>query len=1452
MKVKPSLFLNMSPQTIEDCSLAFARNMKLDDDGNLISDYGYKDISSMANYNIVGHIVGLDNKIYFFTATGSGSSWSNSKIVEYDELTENITPLTTAWTYSGGEIDGYVSTNQSGEKILTIGEYIEGGSNIPLKHINLKYANVRDESLYCQAPKVPIANISLYKTYIKTIPNGVYVFFIRYEIRKNVYTNWYLCSRPIFGGCCENITTLQGGLKYINLHKDSAKSFILNIDFANSNAINLYSAFQIGFIITHDEATDARIWKSFSMNTSTIYFDYEDVQETDIDNLLETTYEIYNVRNITSFKNKLYIGNYIETNFNPTDINSDLLSAITLSVEQKGSAVDYKNMKINGTSLKYNYSKGYYDSLANNSSIKQCINSNLFDFNVSNLVKVDTTELNKAATFELFWDNNNDPDIAFIHNIRNYLVNKGVFGNDFLKTIDFNNLPNLGITKADEGENIIIYRLSTSPHPWYKLSIGLSKDKQLTFAYSSVYDSSKYSSGTENWRFNYHSYIYEPVRKSGGSVDGWPARNNGFTSAACRGDIINNIKKEVKNKSFFGKCYIEVNSGAKTYKLGYSNNMDLDNYVMQHIDSDGKSVTDIDTSDSQGYNLATFDLGYANTGTINTNLASSIKIWTYNIIYDKIVGIDESGAPILNIDGEDIIVSNINVIFKKFEFDIETNELESDGESRIVTDFTVSLKTTTYRSLCSFALKSSAVSLTDYSDSTDQASTLMPLSTYDAYIHFVDEYGIITNGKLLRSSIAVPANATNRSIIELRYNIGTIPSSRYKAFFISLVNTGAIIVECFNYRKKGNTQIVNCLEIDSLLYNINDNITIIDSNGTIISPSAKYYSSGSTYPPLAFGNCGYISWNSSSDYSSSKLYIRIARNTHNENNKILTKASNYIPLISGTSAVLPGGFYGSYFCLVKKPSFELSSNCYVSGSDVYSINRDVALSLTEFKNYIQVQNSVTYFVRSNFNLNYLSLTEDINDKIFTAGSASSGVKQVAKVINSAILSFIYELKSMYKDFMNKTFKEYDTEYKIDFDNTIRVSNVLSDETFNNSIFKFRAIDYYNVPTDRGIIVNIFSIGNNIFVHTKDSFYKFDANQTIATSDSDITLQESEPFNAGISQIFDSEYGYGGIQNKQAGCVTFDSYFFYDQTSNHIFGYAGNQQVKIIDGNIYKLLSYYKPSDCKTLHDELNCRVLFEFTSSRSEHNSQTYKTFTLSYNYKTKTFVSFHDLSLVNAFSSKHKAYSYKSNLLELFNTNGDINTNVLVTRLKINKIFGNATTASIIQFGADADNYKYRKHESQFSIAVVYALKQDIKESLDSVRYVADIQKNTVEYQTTNYYDLMLFPPTTRINPVIKFYAITDRCVSSIVTTNVNDEARPNSLLDYKGFKYDMGFWTSNYFRNNINKSDIYNYGQKYNRDLDVDQNSLVYGRYFILVFEFKNDTPIKFEEIFVNSIKY
>lgn len=1443
MKVKPKLYLNMSPQTAEEGSLAFARNMKIDDDGNLVSDYGYKTISAMANYTIVGHIVGLDNKIYFFCHTLVEGSYVDN-IVEYDEVAETATPLTTTWTYSGGEIDGYVNTNQSGEKILTIGEYLPNGSEISLKHINLKFANI-EQSLYSQAPKCPTANLVLTDTYVKTIPNGVYVFFIRYKIRKDVYTNWFLCSRPIFGGTSEKITTLQGGLSYINLHKDSAKSFVFHLDFAQTANIDSYKEFQLGFIITHDEATDARMWKHFDMtqfnsNGGNIYFDYEDVEEANIDDLFETTYELYNVRNVTAFKNKLYISNYIESDFNPAGLDT-LASKITLTeVHSGGSDVNYKNLKLNGVELTYDDEKGYY-SKTKNPNMLSYMSRYSFNYDISKLVKVSSKEKQDIVKFSLIWAADKNPDIAFVFNIYNYIYGKEVFGPDYADPYEFTYITSLnwieeglGVAYAASGSNLWVYQRSANKHPW--------DDLGLTFAFGSFSagDSGKAFARQDCSYFNKFSYGEWGIDPT----YGWVTRDSGFTTTA-RSAMITKLKEDIASKSFWGKAYLEITSGANVYTIGYQDRMDLDNYA--------------------GYNsdlVVLYDYLFS-TETLSYTLQNYIQGWVYDAISNSTTfkGIDENGTPIILINGEEVRVNSISVKFKRFEFSLEIDDVE-DSDEKLYKDGRVTLKTTDYTSLCTFVIKSSSLSVTDTVGNAVQASTLMPLSTYQPYVHFVDDHNIVTNGIKLGNPITTGIAQSDKDVISLNYAISGWTANKYKSFFISLVNTGDLVMEGFDYTKNPNNNsenIVHCLEIDAMLYNINDNITVkmYNSQGILhrTITDAKYYSSGSNYPPLAFGNCGYVSFNDADDLSAYKIYIVITRNKSFENVNNLPKSSSYIPLQNTAATPLPDGYYGSWLCLVKKPSFTLSSSCYVSGKDVYAVNRNTALSLSEFKSFIQVQDSVTYFVRSNFNLNYLSLTEDITDSIFTVGSASAGVKQVAKVINSAILSFIYELKSMYKDFSNKYFRRFDSDYKIDFDNTVRVSHVLSDETFNNSIFKFSAEDYYNVPTDRGIIVNLFAIGTNIFIHTKTAFYKFDGNQTIAASNNDITLQESEPFETGVTQLFDSEYGYGGIYNKEAGCITFDSYIFYDAMSNHIFAYGGNSQVQLIDASIYKLLCYYKPTYCRTLHDDANHRVLFEFTTDKT---AGTYNTFTISYNYKSKSFVSLHDLSLVNAFHSRYISYSYKSGLISLFNETVNIDNTPLVQDMNIYKIYGNATTVCFIQFGADTQEVQ----SSPFTIAVVIFPQETYREVLNNLKYIGDIVKDNYDEKTN--YEVIKFPQITRTNPVSKFYIITDRCVSTPVSGDVNDAQRPANPDDYKGFKYDMGSWNTNYFRNALNNTNIYQYpnqpgvnepiagGQTYTRVPNTDNNSLVYGKYFILVFDFIKNRPIKFEEVSVNSNQY
>lgn len=1489
MNIIPKLYLNGSPQSAEDGSLAFAKNMKLDDDGNLVSDYGYENIDALdyikdkyKNFEILGQVVGLNNKIYIF-AKGNikygdiSKLEQNSLIIEYDEVEKTATEIQSAWKYSGGSIDGYVSTNISGETILTIAEYIEGGSFIPLKHINLSYCSSKDnESIYCQAPEVPITNLILVDTYTKTIPNGVYVFFIRYKIRKDVYTPWYLCSHPIFSGVSENIETIQGGLKYINLHKDAAKSFIFKVSHVNKDAINLYSEFQLGFIITHDEATDARTWKSFNITSEKVYFDYDNVKEANIDDLLATTYELYNVNNITSFKNKLYISNYIETDFN-NKIYKDLASNITINPFgiDKVEKDNVNTLNFKGFVFVKEENVDYYDrvGLSNNIIIEkqnsvykgQFINKDNIDYSVVKDFKVDKTisdeyepSNNKQTVYFKFdWNSSYNPDIVIATWISDRTIGGVPFGQFQYGYEDcFRN-------NFDTKENHITYWSVKLPnnvnkyHPWYK--------KGLTFAFGSA------SNGRKSSATCYKSGVYVINKDTADYIDGvptWYAEDKNFNvDASQKQHMYNVVSSELANTHRFGLCYIIVTKGNVSYKIGY--NEIMDNPKFYGYDYDGNNIIDY-------YDL---DYNYTKSDIISKEFEDKITTFVNAKLAEVFVGISSDGEIMIKAqdsEGNDkiITVTSAICVIKKFYFGYNSEDIASDKENNYSQVWTAQLKTDVYNVLVSFNFKKGII-ITNNEDSNiviKQKPSLMPHSLYNVYVHFVDSHNIISNGFFVDSLdtdfVKDSSNTTIKDyndIINLGYKFNSPPNfpSNIKSFFFSIINKGDIIIQGFNYKYDSSNKlnILHSIELDTLLYNLNDNISICKEKVTYnnsgqyirsieledITTEAKYYSSGNS-DKLAFGNCGYISWNGDDDLSNINLYIRIKRNNTSEKNYILTKATPYLNIPNNHTytnwQILYDnlGFYNSYLCAIKKPNFDISSGIYVSGNDIYSVNRGSNnITLTEFTDFISITNSPTQKIISNFNLNYLTTTEDINDKIFSIKN-NSNTKQVAKVLNSSTLSFIYELKPMYKDFMNKTFMPTEEVYKTKFDNTIRVSNVLSDETFNNSIFKFEATNYYNIPADRGIIVKLFAIGNNIYVHTKNSFYKFDATHTITSTESDIKLQESEPFEVGITQIFDSQYGYGGINNKEAGCITFDSYFFYDVNSKHIFSYGGTGQVKLIDGNISKFINYYSPKCCRAIHDEFNKRILFNFYGDVE---------FTLSYNYKSNSFVSFHDLTLNKAFYSRTGIYT--------FGTYRPITTDENIVLTKLFKptstihslLYGISTKKSeisykyIIQDENAEDKYGY----GNFNISVICFPKQYLIEVLNYISYVANVITDT---NKNNIIDLSI-DNKILINPVKALTINTDSCASTIIKSTVNDKARPNTLLDYKGFKYNKGFWNVNYFRNYKYIQNVYDYPEVIEGDGNniSDKQSLIYGRYFLLNFDFI-DKPIKIESVQINTQNY
>lgn len=1521
MNIKPKLFLNNSPQTQDENSLVFARNMRIDDDGCLTSDYGFKQLHTpdyqrdpsdpMQGYdpcgNIVGKIIGLNNTFYIFT--------DKNEIIRYKEKAVSDSEpelIHTAWKYSGGKIDGCVNTNVSGEEILTIAEtdaIVDGEKvDVPLKHINLKYCkDTDDESFYTQTPHIPITNITLKDTYAKTIPNGTYVFYIRYEIRKDVYTPWICCSNPIFAGVNEHEATIQGGVKYINIHKDSAKSFILHLSIVdnngysntNNNYKHLYSKFQLGFVISHDDSVNARIWKTFNMSDfevipvdapdardlNNIYFDYDNVTETDIDELTSRNYKINNVGNITSYKNKLYISNYKETGIDSEDLKNaasyvePVINEYKVNNTEANAVLNYKpSYETLKVPCDYNNTKKCYDTVTYKHG-KKLILQDIYDdyyydfiINMETPIKGESVKMENAAKLYLTWDGEvHDPDLAVFTQGTNFIKE---VGNYHQTSLPFKGSWSLSYRDACQGieevasqgsgeDRLVYYRRRGDTHPL--------SDRKLPFMFGTVpSDCPSKSPYTSDGIYpNYPLDELYPIH----GYDTFLTNDRGFYGEK-RKSLQTLVKTVIGGFDTIGLSYTFLNNGTNTF------------YGNRHVDTDGSILEDKYNYIALNY-ASPFGIGIGkiskdiltapNDNEVNVRIISSEIITNLLGInlrkdYDAVLepyngqiqfyGINDSGQFILKCNNgtiEDIVQTNkVYVKIKLYTFKVENIESVWDADHGYTDKFDISMTATNYDIPVTFNLNPGVLSISDNSRSEDkQFGSLMPLSTYRFAINLVDYNGVVSESYPIGTDKNIPTiriypPTTEQSLEQitgcyypsLNYLNSTAfknLSKKYAAYFISVANVGKKIIQCFDFYRINNTNYISAIELDAMLYHENNNITVLGEDATLMTNKASYASSNSIHPIEAFGNVGFVYWESETDPSeNNKIFYIVIDNENKSENILYNKCTPYLPFDDTVNFynILPYNFYNSYRSIVRKPSFKLALNTYVSGNDIYNIQRNNNITLHDFGSYILTQLGNKHSIISNFNLNYLSLVEDIKDQIFRIGDTGR-YKQICKIINSLVLSSIYELKSMYKAFYNETYIGFDvnriTEPIEQFDNTIRVSNVLSDETSNNSVFTFKATDYYNIPTNRGIIVKLFSIGNNIFVHTKSGFYKFDGNQTITSTDKDITLTESEPFTTGITSILDSEHGYGGINNKEAGCPTYDSYFFYDAQSNHIFAFNGMGGVQPIDITINKFLNLRNWTKCYTLHDEANKRVLFNFVNDSDN--------LTLSYNYKLKNFVSLHDISLENTFTGNHSCYEFKDyNLYRLFAKKDYIPGSVIDADNHVKSIYGVASKLCTAQFPINENN----KQDTCFGITVVAYPKEIVNEIFDSVTIDADVVQDIEK--VSNLFDLSV-KQHNRENPINSIQIITDNCKSNVVRKT--DTTDPTSADGYKGFKYDRGSWKINYFRNTLDTTNIFHYpdSPRVAYPPTSDNYSLIYGKYFVININFIDDKPIKIENIFIKT---
>ena len=1449
-------------------------------------------------------------------------------IYSYNEVTKELYKINSAWSYSGGKIHGLCTTNNTGETILTVCEYFEDNSDIsvPIKHINLSHADVEDETLYTQTPNIPLTNLILHsERYSKPIPNGVYQFFIRYKLYNDVYTEWFPCSEECFTGNINVTNTIQGSVKYVDTTLNSDESFIFTVDHllngknGKPDYVKNFTEFQLGFIISHDDSVNARAWKHFTMSAEPIeiYFDYDEnfITEINIDDLLRSVYEISNVKNVTYFRNKLYIANYEESNVNEDlsnyvrDINCEIVqdeldtetAGINLPIIPGTSYYD-----IEGRESDFITKFGGIENVASDTGdIFTIYYSSYSDFDPdvffvrSGLEKSINNE-KALPTFSIVPTNDDDDfeDILFRNtqnsnpSIKGQLLYGGHGNRNYSRingTPDSVVQAQLDIRWTDDGKRTMYIHPLNDDINWVCLA------NNNTPSDGHLINPNKWINRTDIVGSN-DGYYITPIKKQSESYT---------VSNLCHGNNVN--WNDSATAEYWRPAEVYITKQIKEYidttypayilcsVALYSNNTKID-IVTEDTSAISRTISNFEGEDEIEISNELYNdfRGQCFTKSDYATI-EDFKLFCKNYIIPT--AIDGNANCYYKHNGTYYKIDRVEIAYKYVEYsegaktDLTIND-DDEFEEIVVGHSAIKSTVTKYLMTVNYNTTDLSVVKTKFN-----IKSLLPFTDYNLYVHYIKKNGVATNGYLLDNrSFSLPEfdESFEHSVIYPTFDNITLPDN-YIGCFFSIEKVGNDILSCFNYRTEGTKRIVDCLDIDCMLYPLLDNITIINSSGQVITNKAKYYPSSTTNPPIMLGNVGCVIWDendeldndtsttssdesvidsSSSSEEYPRLWICVEHQSSLSNTNRLIKITPYIigeEFTDYTKLNLPG-----YYCSVCKPKDiildeQTNTWLYVNGSDVYgkkvqnNSKLEEALSIDEYEDLLAHVNTYNenYHVYSNFNLSYLSLYDmSYKDSKYKrvkkidseTGEVVATYKQILFMLDSSTISYIYSLPSMYKDYTRKLYNSVQSDKMFKFDNTVRSSDVNSDEHYK-AIYKFFAEDYYMVPANRGKIVNLFNITQNIFIHCEHSLFKFSGDNTLTAKDTEVQLTENDIFDTGIIELFDSEYGFAGLQVKHQSLITYNAYIFYDSIANTLYAYFGENNLVKLSDSIHKILSNREFTDVLFNADTENDRFFINFIYSDNSN-------LCLSYNFSTKSFVSIHDFTYTEGFFTRLGCYFLNFGKVNLFNvsksafavlpdTNSSTSYSILYATSKL--FISDMVIPEIVNYPVEncldvVCNIEYEKVKVLNYINWICNQINKYADDIDGVNlFVAD--ENISKYAGSK----------------LRIYS--DQCSTALIELEDNNgqiyEQNTEAIASngsYEYPRYNCGVWSLNYFRDVKNIEDIFNYKnasppttqeEANNTGLVNSDRSLIYGKYFVLRLIFRNKN-FKLENINFNIQDY
>lgn len=416
----------------------------------------------------------------------------------------------------------------------------------------------------------------------------------------------------------------------------------------------------------------------------------------------------------------------------------------------------------------------------------------------------------------------------------------------------------------------------------------------------------------------------------------------------------------------------------------------------------------------------------------------------------------------------------------------------------------------------------------------------------------------------------------------------------------------------------------------------------------------------------------------------------------------------------------------------------------------------------------------------------------------------------------------------------KTLINYDTENKynnIIFNKTIRRSLVFTDEGLNNNWKIFKPEAYKMLDSNKGIITNLASIGNVFLVHTNQTLFQVSNDNTLQANNTELAFATVDIFDIDFQEVFTSALGFAGLRKSSDAILNEFGYIFYDAYNKAIYQYD-SRQIKNLDIDI----SYWIKHKCDGVQfgfDKLNNRLFIQIIKAPRDDDgslnpNNVYFNDCLSYDLRTQSFISRHPIKFNKAFNTKDNLYF--------------VDSLSIISKIERTDNYGIIPLSLL-----NRDNIKYLDYNITPQINSMDTCSVDPK-----INIIVNTEYETIKYIEYITYKIRKiikgyienFDPSDGNKDSVKIYPGDKlRIYNDLIDTGEIDISQSEDNFNNIGVKpifkpyYDLGNWNINTLKNNL-------IGYNVKKD---DELSRLYGNYFVIEFKFKNTdlNQIEFESI-------